>query len=30
MNFFTVSGVAETRRSPAAVSFNTAIFNGSP
>src|SRR4051794_12197070 len=26
MNFFTVSGVAETRRSPAAVSLSTAIF----
>jgi hypothetical protein len=26
MNFFTVSGDAETRVSPAAVSFSTAIF----
>jgi hypothetical protein len=26
MNFFTVSGVAATRRSPSAVSFRTAIF----
>jgi hypothetical protein len=26
MNFLTVSGVAETRRSPSAISFRTAIF----
>src|SRR5688572_19720004 len=30
MNFLTVSGVAATRRSPAACSFNTAIFTGGP